>query len=83
VFTLVPPQHEADNDTQCEGRGERRDGPLRDDAAHMLFLFTQGLAEIVQGRLDLIRERLRVALRGAENSLARGAEQSRYLALSA
>src|ERR1700732_3186052 len=80
VFTSVSPQHEADNDTQREGRGERRDGPLRDDILDMLFLFTQGLAEIVQGGLDLIRECLRVGLRGVEDSLARGVEQARHLA---
>jgi ABC-type transporter Mla maintaining outer membrane lipid asymmetry permease subunit MlaE len=54
----MSPQHEADNHAEREGRSERGDRPIRYDIRDMAFLLVQGLAELIQCRLDLIGERI-------------------------
>jgi hypothetical protein len=54
VFTLVSPQHETDNHAKRECGGERRDRTVRYEFLDVIFLLTQGLAELIQPGLDLI-----------------------------
>ena len=48
VFTLVPPQHQADDDAKRERGSERGNRTLRYQALDVIFLLIQGLAEFVQ-----------------------------------
>ena len=61
VFTLLSPQHEANDDAKRESRSKRGDRTIRYDVLDVAFLFTQGFAEIVQRGLDLIGEGLGTA----------------------
>ena len=46
--------------------------------SRLSFLLAQGLAEIVERRLDLICESLGAILPGVEDFLARGGQQARH-----
>src|SRR5882757_4730001 len=65
-FILVFPQHKADDDAKRKGGGERGDRTIRDELFQIDFLLIQGLAEVVQGSLDLIGGGLGPAFRGIE-----------------
>src|SRR5260370_24226505 len=62
VFTSVPPQHEADHDAERERRSKRGNRAIRYEIIEVVFLLTQGLAEVVQGGLDLVSQSLRMIL---------------------
>ncbi|MEY9656601.1 hypothetical protein [Bradyrhizobium ottawaense] len=46
----MSPQHEADNDAEREGGGERCDWTVRNETLKLRLLFVHGLAELGQRR---------------------------------
>jgi len=76
AVTLGPPHHQADNQAQRKCGGEGRHGTISDKRFEAVFLFAQGLAELIQRGLDLTDKSLSAVLRRAEGLIACLAEEA-------
>ncbi len=68
-------------DAERKGRRHRCNRALRDQRLDMVLLFAQGLAELIQGGLDLVGEGVGAIFGGVEHSVAIVVQEARYLTL--